>query len=340
MTLQHEDLHEWRRWSDSQRRAERGMRRLKNTARPSSFSGGLAARLYLPDDPRVLVVLDKSTPSHDHAIREPLRFLDPSTTACLAPTGIEIPAAYAGEDLDFTTADMLPKTIRAVASLGAYLPLSEQIQTWALERDVPFFLVQHGLLTPWSPPASTGARVLAWCDADAEVWTHRRPDVTVDVVGSELLWQAAAAPTLDVVDERPVILGQLHGTELARREALATYVRFAREVESDYRPHPNEKDLVSRALHRVMRQRGVTFETSGLPLVEMRRPVVSIFSTGTLEAATRGLPAWVTHPHPPTWVRDCWARYDLAQWGGPPTTAWQQPKVQPAAAVAAALEAV
>ncbi|MBE7370838.1 prephenate dehydrogenase [Dermacoccus barathri] len=286
----------------------------------------------------MLVVLDKSSPSCDAAILEPLRFLDPATTAVLAPPEFTLPETFAGESVPFDSVSVLPETLRSVLSLGAYLPLSETIAPWAAERDIPFFLVQHGLLTPWSPPASEGARVLAWSDADADVWAQGRPDVDVQVVGSQLLWSAAAETKLEAIDERPVVLGQLHGTELGRREALTSYLRFARDVPSDYRPHPNEADLVSRGLHRLMRQRGVTFETSGRPLLDMRRPVVSIFSTGTLEAATRGLPAWVTHPNPPPWVRDFWARYDLAPWGEPPTKGWPQPGTEPAAAVAAALE--
>lgn len=269
----------------------------------------------------------------------PLRFLDPTTTAVLAPEGVNLPAAFHGQGEVFTDTGVLPASLRAVLSAGAHLPLSGAVLPWAKARDISFFVVQHGLLTPWSPPAPEGAHVLAWSEADAAVWSQGRPDVEVEVVGSQLLWEAATAPKLETVDDRPVVLGQLHGTELGRREALSTYLRFAREVPSDYRPHPNEADLVSRGLHRLMRQRGVTFETSGRPLLDMRRPVVSIFSTGTLEAATRGLPAWVTHPNPPPWVRDFWARYDLAQWGEPPTKGWQQPELQPAAAVAAALEA-
>lgn len=79
--------------------------------------------------------------------------------------------------------------------------------------------------------------------------------------------------------------------------------------------------MVSRALHGVWRRTGVAFEASGLPLAELPRPVVSIFSTGILEAAAQGRPAWGVHPEPPSWLLEVWARYGIGRWGGEPTRA-------------------
>ena len=94
---------------------------------------------------------------------------------------------------------------------------------------------------------------------------------------------------------------------------------------------------MSRVQHRIMARAGVIIEASGKSLVEEGRPVVSIFSTGTLEAACRGLPAWVHHPDPPAWVSEVWDRYQLSRWGDPPTRPLPQPEEEPAAAVAKAL---
>jgi hypothetical protein len=87
-------------------------------------------------------------------------------------------------------------------------------------------------------------------------------------------------------------------------DKLRVYRDFCSDGRADYRPHPNESDVLSKAGHAWLRRRGVAFEASGRPVTELARPVVSIFSTGTLEAAQRGLPAWVHHPDPPSWVAD------------------------------------
>ena len=47
--------------------------------------------------------------------------------------------------------------------------------------------------------------------------------------------------------------------------------------------------------------------------------MVSAFSTGVLEAAARGVPAWVHFLDPPTWLTDFWERYGMHPWGMPPS---------------------
>jgi hypothetical protein len=54
-----------------------------------------------------------------------------------------------------------------------------------------------------------------------------------------------------------------------------------------------------------------------------------------LDAAARGIPAWVDFPRPPDWLAGFWARYRMAQWGGPPTAAPTLSESSPAGAVAA-----
>ena len=222
-------------------------------------------------------------------------------------------------------------------SLGSFNPLSGEVAAWAKPRGARHVVVQHGLLTRWAPPLADGDHLLAWSDADAAYWSAGRSSITSETVGSQLLALAGRRPKAPLKNERPVLLGQLHGTELTRREALLTYVRLAREADVDYRPHPNERDLASRAAHRLMRRAGLRFAESTGSLLDLHRPVVSIFSTGTLEAAQRGLPAWVVHAAPPPWIEDLWERYALSRWGADPTPAWPAPSTEPAAAVAARL---
>lgn len=334
------DLTMWQQWAGGQRRGLAAVRSVKAHLTPSEEP---RATLWWPQGPvSTLVVVDKATPSCRAAVVEPLRHLDLTRTAVLAPHDIAVATLIGAENAfeaqPYDGAENLPQSITSVLSLGAYLHWSADVARWADARGVAFHLAQHGLLTPWSPPASPGAHVLAWCESDAEYWSRGRSDTTVDVVGSQMLWSAAQGEGPTVTSDRLVMLGQLHGTELSRRETLATYLQMCGDGAMTYRPHPNEQDVVSRALHAVMRRRGVEFDTFDVALGELARPVVSIFSTGTLEAAMRGRPAWVAHPNPNPWLRDFWGRYGLNEWGGDPTPAWPVGDDQPAAVLAAAIE--
>ena len=88
-----------------------------------------------------------------------------------------------------------------------------------------------------------------------------------------------------------------------------------------------------------MRRAGVVFADSGQPLAEVGRPVVSIFSTGTIEAAQRGLPAWVHHPTPPAWLKEFWGRYGLSSYRSAPTPPMPVPDLEPTAGIARAVKA-
>ena len=94
---------------------------------------------------------------------------------------------------------------------------------------------------------------------------------------------------------------------------------FWRRTGAIYRPHPREEDRLSRAQHALWRRMGMKFDTSS-SLSTLARPVVSAFSTGVLEAAARGVPAWVYHLDPPRWLEEVWDRYGMRRWGEPPTT--------------------
>ncbi len=88
------------------------------------------------------------------------------------------------------------------------------------------------------------------------------------------------------------------------------------------------------ATHARWEKAGIAIDRSGVPLRELGAPVVSVFSTGVLEAAAAGLPAWVTLADPPSWLQEFWDRYGLAPWGGPPTAPPERREVEPSRAVA------
>jgi hypothetical protein len=183
-------------------------------------------------------------------------------------------------------------------------------------------------------PLPSGAHLLAFSAQDADFWRSGRTDVTTEVIGSELLWNAAHRPRPAVGDATtPVFLGQLHGAELPRAISGGTAFAFCRDGAARYRPHPAETDRLSRWQHEIWRRRGIRFAAPG-GLLDEPRPVVSIFSTGVLEAAAAGIPAWVTCVRPPAWVQEFWERYGLRPWGGAPTPPPPQPDIEPARAIA------
>lgn len=329
-----EDLDAWRKWCRHRNRLRFGLSSAKALLRRGTPSA--PPMLYLPaGTPTVLVVLDQLSASCRCATVDPLSHLDPNQTAVLsafpearryAPGRVRV--------MEWHPSAPLPSSVEQVLTLGAFNPLSADVRPWAARRHARFCVIQHGLLTPWAPPLSPGDHLFAWSQADAEYQCAGRSDVTSEVVGSQMLWKASRLPKVQVLDETPMMLGQLHGSELGRVSKQRVYTEFCTSTGAVYRPHPNEADAISRAQHQVMRRCGVQIEKSGKPLVEEGRPIVSIFSTGTLEAASRGIPAWVHHPAPPSWVREFWDRYHLSRWGDAPTAAATQQGEEPAAVVA------
>lgn len=287
----------------------------------------------------MLVIVDVWSPSCRLVIADPLAHLDPRTTAVLSAIPEVVTRYAAGRvDLAFAGTNQLPESVGSVLSLGAFLGLSESIETWAKSSGRRFYVVQHGLMTPWAPPLNDGDHLLAWSEADAHFWSADRPGITWDVVGSQMLWLAGRLPSAPLMSERPLVLGQLHGIEMGRLEKQKLYTRFCRATGAEYRPHPNESDAVSQVQHKAMRSAGVSFVDATQPLTELGRPVVSIFSTGTIEAAQRGLPAWVHHPDPPAWLREFWSRYGLSPYHGVPTRPMPVPALEPARAIARAVQ--
>ncbi len=92
--------------------------------------------------------------------------------------------------------------------------------------------------------------------------------------------------------------------------------------------------MTSRAVLAAYARAGITVDTSGVPLVDLESPIVSVFSTGVLEAAARGRDAWVDFPRPPAWLGEFWERYDMHRLGSSPTPAPDRPAVEPARRIA------
>lgn len=328
------DLEAWRRWQE-RRHLLRWARNRLAPPRATPLIGWLGCG----DDPDILIAADSIHASSAAALLAPLTHLDPTRVAVMAPA----------EHLR-TLADRLPGgpwrahradaelrlRPRVVAALGHYAPVGATAYRLALARSIPFVIVQHGLLTPLAPPLAPGSQLLAWTPDDARFYRSGRTDVTATAVGSQLLWQARDRIAVNP-DEPLRYLGQLHGAELRRSALTRAAYRFCRQTGAHYRPHPSEVDRLSRITHASWVRSGITLDRSGVPLTELRAPVVSVFSTGVLETAARGLPAWVDFPNPPKWLGEFWDRYGMRRYGGDPTSAPPCPDVEPAAAVAAFL---
>jgi hypothetical protein len=328
-------VEDWTEWERSRHRVRAVKAAVVRRVRPS-----IPPSLVLHQrggDPSVLVALDVPRGTSVEALLAPLPHYAGSAavlTRGSLPAGL-LPGTWSRMPLAHLSE--LPSTIRRVLSAGAFDSVSLPVHGWARQRDVEFLVVQHGLLTPFAPPLPEASHLLAWSEEDAAFWAEGRPDVNTSTVGSQLLWRAAQRP-LCASSGRAVFLGQLHGVELPRLDVARVSSHFCRMTHAEYRPHPGERDMVSRALHEVWRRTGVEFEASGLPLAELPRPVVSIFSTGILEAAAQGRPAWGVHPEPPSWLLEVWARYGIGRWGGEPTRALAEAE-EPARVIAGLLGA-
>ncbi|HET8931718.1 MAG TPA: hypothetical protein VFN21_13740 [Acidimicrobiales bacterium] len=215
--------------------------------------------------------------------------------------------------------ELLPD-VATVLSAGNHAPAGAMSHELMTRRRGTSIVVQHGMLLPHAVPLPHGVTLAAWSSADAAFWRGGRSDVVTRVIGSELLRQATQSEIGPVaVDATPVYCGALHGTELPRLEIERVARGFCLATGAHYRPHPFEIDVQSRLTHLVWRRLGIEFASADLPLVQVGAPVVGMWSTGILEAAAAGLPAWVYHPDPPEWLAEVWHRYGLSAWGSDPT---------------------
>ena len=334
------DLVAWRQWQESRHPVRRMVRTARGHVRPAS--PGPAVLLDPGAGADLLVAVEATHTSVALAVCAPLEHLDPRRTAVLAPTGWRPPASYATHvRRPVELAEVAEVAgVRAVLAAGHYTQIGAAAFAAAEQAGVPFLVSQHGALTPFAPPLPRAAHLLAWSEGDAAFWTVGRPDVRVSVTGSELLRRAglvtgARAPSS--TSEGPLTyLGQGHAAELSRARLVESALVFCREHGATYRPHPSERDRLSRAAHAGFRRAGVVVDGSR-PLADLTGPVVSVFSTGVLEAAAQGRDAWVDFRRPPAWLGEFWERYAMSRFGAAPTAAPLRPVVEPARRVAEVL---
>lgn len=341
MGLNHpRDLDAWRTWQATQQSAPARAAGFARSALTAA-RGRSAPTLVLTSasaTPRVLVCLESRSPTSVLALLSPLDHLPLDQVAVLSTTPIRdlLPDHPWTEEED-DAGDLLARITRedgVVLSTGHYLPVGGAAYDIS-QKDARFVTVQHGLLTPQAPPLAEGTTLLAFSDADADFWRSGRDDVTTHTVGSQLLWDASLGDSIAVdATAPPVFLGQLHGAELPRAAMERSAEAFCLAHHAAYRPHPSETDRHSRRTHARFERLGIEIDRSGVPLTELGRPVVSAFSTGVLEAAAHGIPAWVHFSGAPAWLSEFWDRYGLAPWGEAPTAPPRHLSVEPARAVA------
>lgn len=349
------DLDAWQAWQRRQKKLKWAKYKL-NSLLASARSRTVAEEpvrglLYTRGTkPQVLIVMDSFSPTNRNAILEPLKHLDAVDVALWVPEDASdyLDGQYASERYsrkDWSEQEIsgdelmrLLPDIRIVLSAAQFLSRGAVAYEFSRAIGAEYWMVQHGLLVPQAPPLPVGCTLLAFSEADAEFWASGRRDVTTHAVGSQLLYLAAqkatGAEAQKQNDLEPIFLGQMHGAELPRASFAFAAHSFLKKYGGIYRPHPSEKDKLSVLTHKLWEKEGIRIDRSGTPLNEVPNPVVSIFSTGVLEAAIRGIPAWVYHPAPPAWLVEFWDRYGMNRWGSEPTPAPVQPEKEPARRIA------
>lgn len=349
------DLDAWQAWQRRQKKlkwAKYKLKALLDSARSRTIAEEpVHGLLYTRGTkPQVLIVMDSFSPTNRNAILEPLKHLNAVDVALWVPEDASeyLDGQYASEHYsrkDWTEQEIsgdelmrLLPDIRIVLSAAQFLSRGAVAYEFSRAIGAEYWMVQHGLLVPQAPPLPVGCTLLAFSEADAEFWASGRRDVTTHAVGSQLLYlaaqKAAGAEAQKQNDLEPIFLGQMHGAELPRASFAYASHSFLKKFGGTYRPHPSEKDKLSVLTHKLWEKEGIRIDRSGTPLNEVPNPVVSIFSTGVLEAAIRGIPAWVYHPAPPAWLVEFWDRYGMNQWGQEPTPPPVQPKKEPAQRIA------
>ena len=318
MGLIYHDLDAWKRWRGGRgpfRGLFRGVRELSSDPRFQLFIGG--------NRPKILFALDYTQPSTRTALLGSLDHFDTTQIAILAPLGSEKTLPQHPWVTRIVFPDELPNfldEIQIVVGLGNHTDLGAAAYEAAKKWNATYFCAQHTLLTPYSPPPPPDAHLLAWSADDAEFWRADH-EVKTTVVGSQLFWKAAAEP-IEEPDRSAAItyLGQLHASELPRGELAEAAEKFCVDHHAIYRPHPSEKeDRACHKLHERLLHRGVSLDQSETPVRRLEGAVVGVFSTGVLESAARGLPAWVAYPNPPEWLEEFWSRYGMERFGGEAT---------------------
>src|SRR5699024_4154084 len=99
-----------------------------------------------------------------------------------------------------------------------------------------------------------------------------------------------------------------------------------------------EDDRLARAARMLLRRRGIGFQAPATALPAQSGPIAAVFSADILEAAVRGIPAWVHAPGAPGWLVEQWERYGMRRAGTEPTPAPELGTDEPARLIAQILE--
>ena len=326
------DLDEWHRWQRRRHLARAVKHRLVG-ARDAGDAH--ATVIHGSADADIVVLVDATHASMANAVLAPLGHLDPARVITVLAPGVHLDVAGTARPVPIDELGSHLGTGRALLGCGEYTAIGAAAWRWARSSGIPTFVSQHGALTPFAPPLPQGSTLLAWSDADGEFWRSGRADVEHVSVGSQLLWAVQSHGTsVRQPGSRLVYLGQGHAAELPRRKLVEGVLTVCRQQGAIYRPHPSERDRLSRMTHDLYGRVGITVDTSDTPLAELDDPVVSVFSTGVLEAAVRGRDAWVDFPRPPSWLGEFWERYGMQRLGQPPTSPPVLPVESPARRIA------
>jgi len=330
------DLDEWHRWQ----RRRHVARSLKRRTVGSRGTDAHATVVHGSPDADIVVLIDALHASMANAVLAPLQFIPPERVITVLAPGLELDMPGASRMVRIDDLGDHLTSARSLLGCGEYTGIGAAAWRWARAAGVATFVSQHGALTPLAPPLPRDSTLLAWSASDGEFWRSGRSDVQHVVVGSQLLWAAAGSPDVAHRSDgagRLTYLGQGHAAEISRRRLVEAALLLCREQEAIYRPHPSERDRLSLITHNAFRRAGVTVDAAGAPLADLDGPVVSVFSTGILEAAVRGRDAWVDFPRPPAWLGEFWERYGMRRLGNLPTSPPDLPSEEPARRVAAAL---
>ena len=314
------DLETWQTWQKRRRRLSRAL----HTVRRAAGTRPVEPQLQLTGTPDadVVVGFDTTNPPMVRTFEAVIR--------ALQARGTTVSAVDAGDArlrplVDAPTSPLNPGALHAstYVSIGHFAPVGHAVWRASRRQGGRFVVLQHGLLTPFVPPLASGSHLLAWTSADAQYWSAARADVTSAVVWSApLAWarqDSAESPRAVAHLDRPLFLGQMHGAELSWPTKITSALTFCTQTGADYRPHPSEISLLSRSAHRALRTAGVTVAIDAAPLTSVDRPLVSMFSTGLVEAAAAGLRTYGFAQSPPRWLNSFWDRYRIGTWPHTPT---------------------
>ncbi|MBG7588114.1 hypothetical protein [Rothia kristinae] len=153
------DLRAWHRWQARRNlprtlktAAARGVRRIRRIPEPQPRF----ALHVRGEAPELLVALETTGPTQRAALLEPLTHLSERDLAVLAPHEVteHLPGGpWRTRELTGQQLGQAPelRSVRRVLGVGSYLPVGAAADAWREQRDLPFWVVQHGLLCRWHP---------------------------------------------------------------------------------------------------------------------------------------------------------------------------------------------